>query len=71
MPLSCLTVYNNFRFRSTEYVLVTQDQQHVERRRRTATGDWETQFSGFDQTIKLESIGLEFAIAALYRGLDG
>ncbi|MEM6352694.1 MAG: Uma2 family endonuclease [Cyanobacteria bacterium P01_D01_bin.14] len=54
-----------------EYVLVTQDQQHVERRRRTATGDWETQFSGSDQTIKLESIGLEFAIAALYRGLDG
>ena len=53
-----------------EYVLISQDCQRVECRRRTATNTWETViYEGCDRVL-LKSIDLEFAIAELYRGLD-
>ena len=53
-----------------EYVLISQDSQRVECRRRTATNEWETViYEGCDRVL-LKSVDLEFAIAQLYRGLD-
>jgi Uma2 family endonuclease len=53
-----------------EYVLISQETQQVECRRRTVTGTWETTVYGEGDRVMLQSIGLEFAIAELYRGLD-
>ncbi|MCD8489320.1 MAG: Uma2 family endonuclease [Desertifilum sp.] len=53
-----------------EYVLISQDSQRVECRRRVGNG-WETVVYGSDDRILLKSLNLEFAIAQLYRGLDG
>ncbi|MBE9098859.1 Uma2 family endonuclease [Vacuolonema iberomarrocanum] len=53
-----------------EYVLVSQESQRVECRRRTSANTWETFVYGSGDRILLKSIGLEFAIADLYRGLD-
>ncbi len=54
-----------------EYVLIAQDSQTVECRRRTAAGDWETVMYGSGQRVTLTSINLGFEMAELYRGLDG
>lgn len=54
-----------------EYVLISQDSQRVECRRRKSTNIWETVVYGVGDDVLLESINLEFAIAQLYRGLDG
>lgn len=53
-----------------EYVLVVQDTQRVECRRRLSTNTWETVIYESGEQVSLKSIGLEFAISALYRGLD-
>lgn len=53
-----------------EYVLIAQESQLVECRRRTPMGDWETTIYQDGDRVRLESIDLEFAIADLYRGLD-
>lgn len=53
-----------------EYVLISQDSQRVECRRRTNTNTWETVVYELGDRVVLTSIGLEFAIAELYRGLD-
>lgn len=53
-----------------EYVLISQTKQQVECRRRTAPGVWKTVVYGAGDRVSLPSIGLEFAIAELYRGLD-
>jgi Uma2 family endonuclease len=53
-----------------EYVLISQDQQQVECRRRTNTNTWETVIYQSDDRVFLSSINLEFDIAKLYRGLD-
>jgi Uma2 family endonuclease len=54
-----------------EYVLISQEEQRVECRRRTAAGTWETAVHNSGDRVVLTSIGLDFVIAELYRGLDG
>jgi Uma2 family endonuclease len=53
-----------------EYVLISQDSQCVECRRRTSENTWETIVYKAGDRVVLQSIDLEFAIADLYRGLD-
>ena len=53
-----------------EYVSISQESQHVECHRRTAANTWETIAYEAGDRVVLKSIGLEFAIADLYRGLD-
>lgn len=53
-----------------EYVLISQDRQRVECRRRTSLNTWETTLYQTGDTVALKSIDLQFAIAELYRGLD-
>lgn len=53
-----------------EYVLISQTNQRVECRRRSAN-TWETTVYEAGDRVILTSIDLEFAIAELYRGLDG
>ena len=62
-----------------EYVLISQEYQRIECRRRTSVNTWETMVYTADDTVVLKSIDLEFAIRAasslrliaeLYRGLD-
>lgn len=61
-----------------EYVLISQASQRVECRRRISGGNWETSIyqvglGEADQNghrVRLQSIGLEFVISDLYRGLD-
>ncbi|NJL46496.1 MAG: hypothetical protein HC929_01920 [Leptolyngbyaceae cyanobacterium SM2_5_2] len=50
--------------------MVSQATQRVECRRRTASG-WETAVYQTAGRVRLVSLGLDFAIAELYRGLDG
>ncbi len=63
-----------------EYVLISQECQRIECRRRTSVNTWETMVYTAGDTVVLTSIDLEFAIRAasslrliaeLYRGLDG
>ncbi len=53
-----------------EYILISQESQRVECRRRTAANTWETVMYQAGDQVVLNSLGLEFAIANLYRGLD-
>lgn len=53
-----------------EYVLISQESHRVECRRRTSKNTWKTTIYGTGDLVVLESIGLEFAISNLYRGLD-
>lgn len=55
-----------------EYVLISQDEMRVECRRRVASalGQWETEIYGEGEQVLLKSIGLEVAIADLYRGIN-
>lgn len=54
----------------TEYLLIAQDRPQVECRRRTAEGTWETVNHSAGDRVVLASLGLEFDLAELYRGLD-
>ena len=53
-----------------EYILISQDCQRLECRRRTMTNSWETVVHKVGDIVSLKSIGLEFGIEKLYRGLD-
>ncbi|NCJ07010.1 Uma2 family endonuclease [Synechococcales cyanobacterium C] len=53
-----------------EYVLISQTQQQVECRRRITPHTWESVINEAGSWINLNSIGLDFPIADLYRGLD-
>jgi Uma2 family endonuclease len=53
-----------------EYILISQECQRVECRRRTSTNTWETIIYAEGDRVMLKSIPLEFAITELYRGLD-
>lgn len=53
-----------------EYVLISQDCQQVECRRRTSATTWDTVIYKAGDRVLLKSIGLEVAISELYRGLD-
>jgi Uma2 family endonuclease len=53
-----------------EYVLISQDSQRVECRRRTAANTWETTIYEAGDRITLTSLDLEFSSDRLYRGLD-
>ena len=53
-----------------EYLLISQDSQQVECRRRTSEGTWETTFYQTGDRIPLTSLNLEFDISRLYRNLD-
>lgn len=53
-----------------EYILVSQDIQQVECRRRTGNGNWETTVYKTGDRVTLTSLDLEFDIARLYRGLN-
>lgn len=52
-----------------EYVLISQESQHVECRRRVGES-WETVVYGPGDRVFLKSLDLKVAIAELYRGLD-
>ncbi|MEM1369011.1 MAG: Uma2 family endonuclease, partial [Cyanobacteria bacterium P01_H01_bin.15] len=53
-----------------EYVLISQEIQRVECRRRITAHTWETTIYEAGDAVILESIDLEFPISELYRGLD-
>ncbi|MBX2863275.1 MAG: Uma2 family endonuclease [Leptolyngbyaceae cyanobacterium MAG.088] len=53
-----------------EYVLIAQGSQQVECQRRTVAGVWEKIIYERNDTAVLSSIGLEFAVAELYRGIE-
>ena len=53
-----------------EYVLISQEIQRVECRRRNSMGIWETTIYETGNRVILESINLEIAIADFYRGID-
>jgi Uma2 family endonuclease len=55
-----------------EYVLISQEEMRVECRRRVASnsGQWKTEIYGVGEQVLLKSIGLEIAIADLYRGVN-
>lgn len=53
-----------------EYILIDQESQRVECRRRISAEQWETTIYEASDRLILHSIGLECAIADLYRGLD-
>ncbi|MBD2312132.1 Uma2 family endonuclease [Desertifilum sp. FACHB-1129] len=53
-----------------EYVLISQDSQRVECRRKVGNS-WEVVVYGSGDRLLLKSLNLEIAIAQLYRGLDG
>lgn len=54
-----------------EYLLISQQHQRVECRRRTDANKWETTVYESGDRIVLSSIDLAFDIAELYRGIDG
>ncbi len=51
-------------------MLISQDGQQVECRRRTAIDSWETVQYDEGDRVTLTSLNLTFALADLYRGLD-
>ncbi|AFY81037.1 Uma2 family endonuclease [Oscillatoria acuminata] len=53
-----------------EYILISQETQRVECRRRTGTDTWETEVYGEGDRIVLKSLNLGFAINELYLGVD-
>ena len=53
-----------------ECVLITQESQRVECRRRNSMGVWETTIYEKGDLVVLQSLNLELAIADLYRGID-
>jgi Uma2 family endonuclease len=53
-----------------EYVLISQESQRVECRRRTSATTWQTIVYEAGDRVVLNSMDLEFAIADLYRGID-
>lgn len=53
-----------------EYLLISQDTQRVECRRRTPENTWETVVYEAGDRVFLKSIDLECAIGQLYRGCD-
>jgi Uma2 family endonuclease len=53
-----------------EYILISQETQQVECRRRTADNTWETVTYNAGDRITLASLDLEFDIDRLYRNLD-
>ncbi|USR91414.1 Uma2 family endonuclease [Phormidium yuhuli AB48] len=53
-----------------EYVLIEQEEQRVECRRRQSDNTWETVIYTLGDRVQLQSIDLELAIAQLYQGLD-
>ena len=53
-----------------EYVLISQETQQVECHCRTSVNGWETFIYKAGDRVTLKSIGLEFPMTQLYRGLD-
>jgi Uma2 family endonuclease len=53
-----------------EYILIEQEKQQVECRRRQADNTWTTAIYQTGDQVKFTSIDLEIAIAQLYQGLD-
>lgn len=53
-----------------EYVLIFQESQRIECHRRISTNIWKTIVYKKADRVLLKSIGLEFMISELYRGLD-
>jgi Uma2 family endonuclease len=53
-----------------EYVLIDQESQRLECRRCSTSGVWDVVVYEAGDRVKLVSLGLEFDIAELYRGLD-
>lgn len=53
----------------SEYLLVEQDEFFVERYSKQAQGWLLSEFNSLEQSITLESVGIELAIAEIYRGV--
>lgn len=53
-----------------EYVLISQESQQVECRRRNEAGRWDVEVYKAGDRVVLTNLGLELDIAELYRGLD-
>ena len=50
-----------------EYVLVSQNEHHVEVQRRNASGHWEIHEFGIGDQVRLESLDVALSLDALYR----
>jgi Uma2 family endonuclease len=53
-----------------EYLLIRQNKVFVERYSKQSSGWTYSDFDGLDQSIVLESMNIELAIAEIYRGLE-
>jgi Uma2 family endonuclease len=53
----------------SEYLLVEQDEPFVERYSKQAQGWLLSDFNRLDQSISLDSVGIDLAIAEIYRGV--
>jgi len=53
----------------SEYLLVEQDEPFVERYGKQAQGWLLSDFSGLEQSISLDSVGMELPMAEIYRGV--
>ncbi|MGD1901713.1 MAG: Uma2 family endonuclease [Geitlerinemataceae cyanobacterium] len=53
-----------------EYILISQETQQVECRRRTTDNTWETEIYAVGDRVTLTSLDLEFDLERLYRNLD-
>jgi len=55
-----------------EYVLVAHNEPRVDVFRRMASGRWElTEYSGFDVTVAVESLGIEIPMREIYDRVPG
>jgi Uma2 family endonuclease len=53
----------------SEYLLVEQDEPFVERYSKQAQGWLLSDFNGLEQSISLDSVGVELPMAEIYRGV--
>lgn len=53
-----------------EYLLIEQDRRHADLFRRNAEGLWVLQPAGAGEIIRLDSLGLELALDALYEDVE-
>lgn len=53
-----------------EYVLISQDRPQIEIYRNQSQGKWHLEVLGYDDTLHLQSLGLEMTVAQIYEDVD-
>jgi Uma2 family endonuclease len=53
----------------SEYLLVEQDEPFIEKNTKQAQGWLLSEFNNLEQSITLESVGIELPITEIYRGV--